>query len=57
MIDISLTDEQAKWLKDHLDMQIVRAHYMEEGSLRDDNLEHAQTIHDKIMKEVKSRSW
>jgi hypothetical protein len=57
MINIALTDEQAKWLKEHLDVELLNAHYMQEGTFRGDALEHAQTVHDKIEKELKSKEW
>lgn len=56
-VPLNLTDEQAKWLIAHLDVELVNAHYMQEGTLWGDNLEHAQTIRDKIDKELKSKEW
>lgn len=56
-VEITLTDEQAKWLKSYLDTQLINAHYCQEGTLRGDELEHAQTIHDKIEKDLKSKTW
>lgn len=57
MVTLNLTDEQAKFLKEHLSVEIENARWGQEGTLRDDNLEHAQTIHDKITKELDSRKW
>lgn len=58
MIPIKLTEEQAKWLKEHLDSLIDDA-YWGRGQLHknEEAQEHAQTIHDKLEKELKSKSW
>ena len=58
MIPIKLTEEQAKWLKEHLDSLLDDAHWGR-GYLhkKEDAQEHAQTIHDKIEAELKSKEW
>lgn len=58
MVEIKLTDEQAKWLREHLDSLLDDAHWGR-GVLRGDGdaKEHAQTIHDKIEKIEKERTW
>ena len=58
MIKISMTKEQADWLKAHLDSLLDDAHWGR-GHLHknEDAQEHAQTIYDKIEKELKAESW
>jgi hypothetical protein len=57
MVDLKLTEEQAKWLRKHLDDLLDDAHWGR-GVLRGDGdaKEHAQTIHDKIELE-EDRKW
>lgn len=57
-VDLKLTDEQAKWLREHLDGLLDDAHWGR-GLLRrnDDAMEHVQTIHDKIKKVEDERKW
>lgn len=58
MIELKLTSEQAKWLREHLDSLLDDAHWGR-GCLKGDgdSKEHAQTIHDKIKTEIESHSW
>jgi len=57
-VELKLTDEQAAWLRKHLDDLLDDAHW-QRGVLRKDGdaREHAQTIHDKIKKDQESKSW
>ena len=57
-VELKLTDEQAKWLREHLDSLLDDAHWGR-GVLHknEDAEEHAQTIHDKIEKVEKGRTW
>lgn len=58
MVEIKLTEEQAKWLREHLDSLLDDAHWGR-GVLRGggDKAEHAQTIHDKLAKVEDERKW
>jgi len=57
-VELKLTDEQAKWLREHLDGLLDDAHWQRGVLHRDEDAkEHAQTIHDKIKKEQESKSW
>lgn len=55
-MDIHLTNEQARWLEKHLDVLLDDAHW---GYLKmdSDQKEHAQTIQNKIRKELDSKKW
>lgn len=57
-VPLRLTDEQAEWLKELLDSMLDDAHW-QRGRLHkdEDAQEHAQTIHDKIEKELKDKKW
>ena len=57
-VDLRMTDEQAKWLREHLDSLLDDAHWGR-GVLKgeSDAKEHAQTIHDKIKAVEESRKW
>ena len=57
-VPITLTEEQAKWLRDHLNVIIVDGAW-KSGPLNGnpDATEHAQTIRDKIKRILEEREW
>lgn len=57
-VELKLTDEQAEWLREHLDDLLDDAHWGR-GVLRNkgDSHEHAQTIHDKLKKSLEEGRW
>lgn len=58
MVPLNLTSEQAEWLKEHLNDLLDDAHWGRGVLSGDgDEKEHAQTIHDKIEKELNDKKW
>jgi hypothetical protein len=55
MKTIELTEEQAKWLKEHLDSRAVDRHY--KGGPRVDADEHADAIRLKLQREIDRERW
>lgn len=55
MKTIELTDEQAKWLRDHLDSRAADLHYS--GRKRTDADEHNETILEKLKREIDKDRW
>jgi len=57
MIQIDMTEEQAKWLQEHLVKEIENARWRD-AKMRDrDAEEHAATIADKIQKARAAKAW
>ena len=57
-VELRLTDDQAKWLRKHLDNIIIDGKWQSgplNGNL--DATEHAQTIRDKIKRVEEERKW
>lgn len=55
-MDLHLTNEQAEWLKKHLDSLLEEAHWGR-AKLDKDHKEHAYTIYSKINKELTINKW
>lgn len=57
-VELRMTDEQATWLRKHLDNLLDDAHW-QRGVLHkdEDSREHAQTLHDKIKTAQDEKSW
>jgi hypothetical protein len=55
-VDLKLTDEQAKWLRAHLDTVIINNQW-KEPPVSGDETEHANTIRDKIKKVLEAGKW